>query len=95
MQRKRFLTMIRTTRMVDMIRDTGEIDDRFYDGSNECASRAYFIPTSVEIRAACVEIQNCWTDDIRNSRRVLSNRWLGNTSEMQCDSFRPVDSNGS
>jgi hypothetical protein len=63
-----------------MIRDTCEIDD----GNNECGPRAYFIPTSDEIQAACVEIQSCWTDDIRNSRRVLSMRSLGSTSEMEC-----------
>jgi hypothetical protein len=74
MQGNGFLTTIRTTRMVDMIRDTCEIDE----GNNECDPRTYFIPTSEEIQAACVEIQSCWTDDIRNSRRVISIRSLGN-----------------
>jgi hypothetical protein len=42
-----------------MIRDTCEIDD----GNNECSPRAYFIPTSGEIQAACAEsrVHSCAT----------------------------------
>jgi len=66
-----------------MICDTGENDDGLDVDKHERGSKANFIPTPEEIQAACVEIQSCWTDYVRDSRRVLSMRWLGSTSELE------------